>query len=58
MTQYILNIMSEWVCIFSLVIRQANRILSVPHFIAMYGLSGCIIFFSILSHTRFIQKNC
>jgi len=40
----------ESMCLyFSLVIRQANRILSTSNYIAIYGFSGCIIFFNIIS---------
>jgi hypothetical protein len=42
---------------FFLVNRQANRILSAPHYIAMYSFSGCIIFFNIISYkVRFLKK--
>ena len=41
---------------FSLVIRQANHILSAPHYIATYGFSGCITFFNIISYKAWFLK--
>jgi hypothetical protein len=37
------------VCILVLVIRHANRVFPVQHYIVISGLSGCIIFVNIIS---------
>jgi hypothetical protein len=45
-------------CIVALVIEHANRILFPPHFIVIWGLSGCIIFFPhyLINSTIFGKK--
>ena len=47
--QQMLNILCVCVCILALVILEGNHILSVQYYIVMYNLSGCTIFFHIIS---------
>jgi hypothetical protein len=39
----------ECVCILAFIFQQANHIFSLPHYIVICDVSGCAIFFSIIS---------
>jgi hypothetical protein len=43
------------VCILALVIRHRNLILSAPHYMPICGLSGCTLFFYIISQRHDIR---
>jgi hypothetical protein len=44
-----INIVSEYVCKFALVMWDANDLFSAQYYTVIFGLSGCTIFFHIIS---------